>query len=63
MALVPRLYATPEKPKITSNSKVKILTQFVKHLSTLMCCKPASLIPTRNTPAGLTVKNYLNQAP
>ena len=43
---VPSLYAIQEKPKIASNSKVKNAAGFVKHLSTKMCCKPASFPPT-----------------
>jgi hypothetical protein len=60
---MPRLYAISQKPKIASNSKVKILTTFVKHLSDEMCCKPASSLPNYVITIAFTAKVLRNQDP
>jgi hypothetical protein len=60
---MPRLYAISQKPKIASNSKVKILTTFVKHLSDEMCCKPASSLLYYSIKHAFTAKVLRNQGP
>ena len=58
---MPRLYAILEKPKNALNSKVKILSEFVKHLSHEMCCKPASFRSPLPHRVASTFKVAVNQ--
>jgi len=48
----------PRKTKITLTSKVKITHGFVKHLSTKMCCKPASFLSRLNYTTGALTKKF-----